>query len=259
VRFLESLGTFLRTAVAVAALPIAIFVYSLAAIGLALAGARPARIHAVYVSICQFCLLVGGTRLLVRGVDRIGPGQPYVVVVNHEGNWDPLCLIAGLPGLVLRFVAKRQFMDIPVLGQALRLTGNVRVVRSETRGDTARIRTVMAERDPEVSILFFAEGRRSRDGALHPFKLGAFATALGYGLPILPIAVAGTRPIWLRGTLRIRQGTVAIEIGEPISTRGLGYEDRHALRDRAFETVQTLRTRARERLRELGVDPGGID
>jgi len=205
------------------------------------------------------CLRVGGTRLLVHGVERTEPGRAHVVVANHESGWDPVCLLAGLPQLVLRFIAKRQFMDIPVLGQALRLTGNVRVVRTETKGDMERIHTGMDRRDPAVSILFFAEGRRSRDGALHPFKMGAFVTALGYGLPILPVAITGTRPIWARGVVRLRRGTVAIEVGEPIPIEGLAPGDRKLLRERGFAAVARLRARARQRLRDLGIDPGGID
>ena len=150
-------------------------------------------------------------------------------------------------------------MRIPVLGHALRLTGNIRVLRADTKGDFERIRASMDRRDPEVSILFFAEGTRSRDGALHPFKAGAFVTALGDGLPIFPIGLAGTRHIWERGVVRLRRGTVTIEVGEEIPIGVLDTADRHLLRDRTFRAVAALRTRARERLRSMGVDPGGID
>lgn len=256
---LRSLETFLRTAIGVSVLPVLIFLYCLAAIALARAGATAARLHRLYVSICRSCLLVGGTKLVVHGVERIQPGRAYVVVPNHESGWDPLCLLVGLPRLVMRFVAKQEFMRIPILGHALRLTGNIRVLRTETQGDIERIHAGMDRRDPEVSILFFAEGTRSRDGALHPFKMGAFATALGYGLPILPIGLAGTRHIWQRGIVRLRRGTVTVEVGAPIPIEGLGLEDRHLLRDRTFCAVAALRARARQRLRAMGVDPGGID
>jgi 1-acyl-sn-glycerol-3-phosphate acyltransferase len=258
-RIAHGADTLLRTVAAVVVFPVSLFFYSLAAMALALAGVGPARIHRLYVSFCRLCLWVGGTRLLVDGARRIESGRDYVVVPSHESGWDPLCLIVGLPRLVMRFVAKRQFMDFPVLGQALRLTGNVRVVRTETKRDVERIHAAMDRRDVGVSILFFAEGTRSRDGALHPFKMGAFATALGYGLPILPVGIAGTRSIWTRGILRLRKGTVAIEVGEPISTERLGFADRQVLRERTFAAVAELRSRARQRLRDAGVDPGGID
>jgi 1-acyl-sn-glycerol-3-phosphate acyltransferase len=256
---LRGIETVLRTALGVLLIPALILLHSLAGIALAVAGARPERIHRVYVSVSRLALWIGGTRLRVGGAGRIEPGRAYVVVPNHESGWDPLSLLAGLPRLVMRFVAKRQFMDMPVLGQALRLTGNVRVVRAQTQDDIGRIHAVMDRRDPRVSILFFAEGTRARDGALHPFKMGAFATALGYGLPVLPIGLAGTRPIWTSGILRLRRGTVAIEVGEPIPSEGLGMEDRQLLRDRTFAAVAELRSRARQRLRDAGTDPGGID
>jgi 1-acyl-sn-glycerol-3-phosphate acyltransferase len=254
-----SADTILRTLLAVTLLPLVILLHSLVGIALALAGAPASCVHPVYVSACRLCLLVGGTELRVRGAERIEPGRAYVVVPNHESGWDPLCLVVALPRLVLRFVAKQQFMRLPIVGQALRLTGNVRVLRTETRGDVERIHEAMARRDPRVSILFFAEGTRSRDGGLHRFKMGAFATALAYGLPILPIGLAGTRHVWERSVLRIRRGTVAIEVGEPVPVEGLGPDDRKLLRDRTFAAVATLRARARQRLREAGIDPGGID
>ena len=254
---LESLETGLRTAVAVVVVPLALLGYSLVA--LALAGAPPARTHRIYVSFARLCLRIGGTRLRVRGAERIEPDTAYVVVPNHDSGWDPMCVVAGLPGLVMRFVTKHEFMRIPILGQALRLTGNVEVLRSETQADVERIRAAMGQRDPSVSILFFAEGTRSCDGALHPFKAGAFATAIGYGLPVLPIGLAGTRHIWQRSVVRLRRGSVALEVGEPIPVEGLCHDDRGALREQTFTAVVGLRAQARQQLRDEGVDSGGIE
>ena len=255
----EALATRLRTAAAVVVLPLAVAGIGSAAIALALVGVANTRIHRLYVLFGRLCMRVGSTKLLVRGEEHIRPKTAYVVVSNHESNWDSPCLVAAVPQLVIRFVAKQEIMRIPVFGHALRATGNIRVLRKQTRGDVARIQAVMEQRDPDVSILFFAEGTRSRDGAFHPFKMGAFATALGHGLPLLPIGIAGTRPIWPKGMLRVRRGTAAIEVGEPIPVDGLGLDGRAALRDRTRAAVAELRASARGRLREAGQDPGGID
>ena len=114
-------------------------------------------------------------------------------------------------------------------------------------------------RRPDVSVLFFAEGTRSRDGALHPFKMGAFATALAARLPILPVAIAGTYAIWPKGILRLRRGPVVLAIGEPISVEGLAFDDRAALRDQVHHIVSKLRAQARRAVRAGGHDPGGLD
>jgi len=249
----------LRTIVCLLILPAALVLASLLGIALALVGAPARRVHIAYLGFARLCIRVGATRLEVHGTDRIETNKPYLVVSNHESNWDLPVVVAALPELILRFIAKKQVMRIPIFGHALRITGNVRVVRTETAGDIQRIRKGMSDRPQDVSILFFAEGTRSRDGALLPFKKGAFATAIASGLPILPVAISGTRPLWPKGKLRVRRGVAVVEVGAPISVEGLTLEDRTALRDQTRAAVAELRKNARSRLRALAVDPEGID
>jgi 1-acyl-sn-glycerol-3-phosphate acyltransferase len=249
----------MRTCVGLLVLPIALALYSTAAILRALRKAPPERMHEIYVGFARFAARVGGTEIRIHGADRIAPGQAYVVVMNHESAWDPVCVVAALPDLFLRFVAKTEIINIPIFGKALALTGNVRVDRHETSGDVSRIKNGMGRRDPAVSLLFFAEGSRSLDGAFRPFRMGAFASAIAHGLPLLPVAAAGTYAIWPKGTLRLVRGPVVLEVGDPISTTGLIFDDRHELRDRAHAAVADLRAAARSRLRAAGNDPGGVD
>jgi 1-acyl-sn-glycerol-3-phosphate acyltransferase len=167
--------------------------------------------------------------------------------------------MAALPSLRLRAVVKDQAARIPVFGRALLLSGNVRVERTHTAADVQRLREAMAVRRPDVSMLFYAEGTRSRDGAFHPFKKGAFATAIAHQLPILPVGTAGTRRLWPPLTLRLRSGPAIVEIGPPIAVDGLTLDDRDRLRDETHHAVRWLRAAARRRVRALGFEPGGID
>ena len=258
-RLPESVDTPLRTLICLLVLPPALILASLLGMVLGLLGAPQRRVNIAYTGFARFCLLMGATRLEVNGLDTLKLDQAYLIVSNHESNWDLPSLAAGLSQLVVRYVAKKEIMRIPIFGQALRLTGNVRVVRTQTARDIERIRKGMTRRAKEVSVLFFAEGTRSRDGALQAFKKGAFATAIGFGLPVLPVAIAGTRPIWPKGELRVRRGTVAIEVGEPIPVDGLTIDDRISLRDRTHAVVAKLRACARQRIRDWGHDPGGVD
>ena len=256
-----ALGSFTSLLRSIACCPLLVLstlYYSAAAIILALRGRRPEDVHRAYLGFARFCIRIANTRLIIHGAE-LGGTEAYVVVSNHESNWDSPILIAAFPQLCARFVAKKQLMQIPVFGHALRVSGNIMVDRDRRGTDLRRIEEQMSVRAPSVSILFFAEGRRTRDGSLQEFKLGAFATALAFRLPILPVAVAGSRRIWPPGGLRIRSGPVAIEVGAPIPVDGLEFADRKALRDQTREVVGKLRARARQRLRDMGVDPGGID
>jgi 1-acyl-sn-glycerol-3-phosphate acyltransferase len=245
-----SIQTLLRSLFGVPLLCVALVGYSAVALVLALAGAGVQRVQPLYLSLSRLFLRIGSTRLEVRGAENIDSGRAYVLVCNHESGWDPFCIIAGLPQLLIRFVAKQELTRIPVFGAALLRTGNLKVVRSDTSGDARRLREGMEGRDPSVSILFFAEGTRSRDGSFGPFKTGAFVTAIGYGLPVLPIALAGTFAVWPKRTARLRSAPVVLEVGTPIETTGLVLADRNRLRDQSREAVAALRERAKARLAE---------
>jgi 1-acyl-sn-glycerol-3-phosphate acyltransferase len=248
-----------RTTVGVLALPLLLILVSLYVLVLALLRVPRSHIDRGYWWFAETSCRIGGTKLEVHGLENIRPGEAYVVVPNHESNWDPVALVAALNKLPARFIAKKQIIRIPIFGWALLRSGNVRVERTNTQGDVERIRKEMAERPLDVSILFYAEGTRSRDGALHAFKKGAFVTAIAYGLPILPVGHGGTYRIWQPLRFGIRSGPVVVNVGRPISVDGLTYDDRDKLRDQTFETVHELRSSARRRIRELGSDPGGID
>jgi len=259
VRRLDYLRELGRTALAIALLIPGLMLASALVLLGALCGASNRRINLVYRGFARSALFVGGTSMEVNGLDHIDPTQPYIVVPNHESNWDPVALLGCLDGPIMRFIAKRQLMAIPVFGPALRATGNVEVRRDHSTTDIQKVKASFTTRDPVISVMFYAEGTRSRDGALHEFRKGAFATAITSGLPVLPVAHAGCRRIWEPETFWLRKGRVVIEIGAPIPVEGLGLEQRDELRKQTFEEVVRLRNRARERLRALGEEPGGID
>jgi 1-acyl-sn-glycerol-3-phosphate acyltransferase len=255
----HDLRTAVRTVVGVAILIPALLLASACVLVLALLRAPRRIIDRFYTGFADLGVLVGGTRIETHGLEHVGPGASYVVIANHESDWDPVVLFSALRMLSMRAVIKDEMMRVPVLGRALTLSGNVRVRRSGAADDVERLRAIMRQRPPDVSILFYAEGTRSRDGSLRAFKKGPFVTAIASGLPILPVATAGTYRIWPPLTVQLRRGPVVLCVGAPIEVDGLTPGDRDALRDRCFAVVRDLRDQARRRLRDRGVEPGGID
>ncbi len=255
-RFPETAG---RTLLCTLLLPAGLLISSVRALILALRGVPRARIDRVYTGFSRLCLRLTGTQVEALGLEHVEPGRAYVIVPNHESNLDPFVLLATLDMLAVRFVVKRELGRIPVFGEALLRTGNVCVDRSNAPADVRHIKEQMSERDPAVSILFYAQGTRSRDGRFRPFRKGAFATAIHEGLPILPVATAGTFAIWKPNSFVIRKGSVVLQVGKPIGVDGLGLPDRDTLRERCEAVVRELRAEARSRLRARGVEPGGVD
>jgi 1-acyl-sn-glycerol-3-phosphate acyltransferase len=85
--------------------------------------------------------------------------------------------------------------------------------------------------------MMFPEGTRSRDGGLLPFRDGAFRLALAAGVPILPVALAGTRQMRPKHSKWFGKAHACAKILEPIPTKGLGPDDVSELRDRTRATI----------------------
>jgi len=140
----------------------------------------------------------------------------------------------------IRFLAKKELFRYPLLSQAMRATGMVEVDRAaHARAIDTINRQADLVRSRNHSLMIYAEGTRSRDGIIKPFKKGAFAIASGSGMPIVPVAISGTREVVSPGTIKVqRHRTVTVQIGDPIAeTKDAPIT---ALRDQTFERIVVM-------------------
>jgi 1-acyl-sn-glycerol-3-phosphate acyltransferase len=189
-------------------------------------------------------LNAAGVKVRTEGLEALAAVPHAVFVCNHQSHFDSLVAFSRLPRH-LRFVAKTELFRIPLFGSALRATGNVEVTRSgDERDKQVLARAVGSVRD-RVDLLFYPEGTRSEDGQLLPFRKGAAVLALEAQVPIIPLAVAGTREILPKGSRHVHGGRcAALVAGTPIFTAGRGLEDRDALTREAQDAVGQLLKRA---------------
>lgn len=238
--------TLLRSAVAATTVAWDTLLVAPTAIGLgtALGPTHPA-VSRCYREFARVALLGFGARVRTSGDLHLPADERFVFVANHQSHLDALAILHSLPRHPVRFVAKHELGSIPLFGAALRATGNVFVSRSDTQGDLARLQAAQGELLRRVSVLFFAEGTRGETGELAPFKRGAAAFALGAGLRLVPVGVAGSREIYPRG-LEVRQGgCIGVAVGEPVSTAGRSLEERGALTEELRAAVAAQVERAR--------------
>lgn len=179
---------------------------------------------------------VCGVRVRVRGAELLGSG-PYIFTPNHQSHFDIAALLGFLPGNA-RFAAKKELFREPILGLVLRTMGMVPVDRDDSGDAIRRFRKLGAD---GYSTIIFPEGTRSRDERLQPFKKGAFVAAIELGIPIVPVVCLGTHQIMPKGQyLSILPGEVELVVLEPISTRGMTYDDRDRLRELTFERISAV-------------------
>jgi 1-acyl-sn-glycerol-3-phosphate acyltransferase len=104
--------------------------------------------------------------------------------------------------------------------------------------------------DLGVSVLFYAEGTRSRDGQVKPFKPGAFRLAIEAGVPVLPIATTGTRNMVVKNSLRFssERTPMGLVVGDPIPVDGLTVDDVQLLADQTRDAIRALKGEVVEQL-----------
>jgi 1-acyl-sn-glycerol-3-phosphate acyltransferase len=182
-----------------------------------------------------------GIRVEVLGLDKLDRDQAYVFTPNHRSHVDITALLAALPAV--RFAAKRELFDEPVLGTAMRAMGMIPIDRNDPALAKRTLDEAAAKLGRTVSVVIFPEGTRAPAGQMLPLKGGAFVFAIEEQVSVVPVALHNAAQVMpAHGYLTILGGRVVVEILDPIPTAGLAFEDRHRLQEQAHEAlVRALR------------------
>ena len=162
-------------------------------------------------------------------------GGAYVVVANHQSILDIL-LLSHVPH-EMKWIAKEELFRIPWVGWMLRMSGDIAIRRGERDSGLEALGKARDHLARGVPVMVFAEGTRSRDGRMLPFKSGAFRLAIEAGVPVLPIAVNGTGSGMPKGSPWVRPCEAWARILEPVPTAGLKPEDANRLRDQVRKRI----------------------
>lgn len=154
-------------------------------------------------------------RVTVHGREHIDAKQSYIIVVNHQSNYDILVLYGWLD-IDIKWVMKEEIHKIPVIGYSCEKMGHIFIDRRNTEKALHALEKAKRRIVDGVSVIFFPEGTRSLDGKLLPFKKGAFRLAQDLGLPVLPITLVGTRDILPARSLALMPGHARMIIHPPI-------------------------------------------
>ena len=188
-------------------------------------------------------LAIAGVRVKVEGLEKLRPGQSYVFASNHLSYMDTPVILTHIPA-DFRFMAKDGLFKIPLLGTHLGQAGHIPVPRHDPR---AAVKTMSLAADSirtrNISLLIFPEGGRSRDGVLQPFKDGAAYIAIKAEVPIVPLAISGTRQVLAMHSATFHRGQVTLRIGDPIPTAGLTLHERKSVTEQARQQVVSLLAR----------------
>jgi 1-acyl-sn-glycerol-3-phosphate acyltransferase len=158
----------------------------------------------------KMVFVLAGVRVTIRGMDHL-PSDSCVVVANHASYIDGVLLNGYLPAR-FGFVIKGEMRDIPMVHFLLRRSGSKFVERKETTGSTRDARLLVKAAQGGESLGFFPEGTFLLEPGVGRFRPGAFVAAIKGDMPVVPIAISGSRQLLPSGRLLPRRADLVIDI-----------------------------------------------
>ena len=177
----------------------------------------------------------------VSGLENIDRHKTYVVVANHQSLAD--IVVMYQTRMQFKWIAKESLFKVPFIGWCLSLTKHIKLSRGSFGSIKKVYRQAAGWLRNGISVLFFPEGTRSRDGEIDKFQNGAFKLAIQEGKPILPVAIKGTSEAIPKGSWIFSTKVMGkITVLAPVETKNLEPKNFIALRDTVHKRLKSAIT-----------------
>lgn len=169
-------------------------------------------------------MFIGGTKLIVRGKEKIPKDEAVLYICNHRSYWDVITTYTLCPGLT-GYIAKNGIDRVPILGLVMRRLYCLFMDREDIRQSMKVILKAVEQVKSGISICIFPEGTRFHDpdhvDTMLPFKEGSFKIAAKSGCRIVPVAILGSAEALENHLPWVKKCTVTVTYGDPISLKTL--------------------------------------
>jgi len=176
---------------------------------------------ALYSLWCRFVLywlrVTCGIRYQIQGLDNI-PDEPVVVLSTHQSAWETIFLYYTLSPVSP--ILKKELLDIPFWGWAVRLQQPIAIDRSKPREAGRALLTQGKDRlQRGMSVVIFPEGTRSAPGTVKNLNKGGAKLATKAEALMLPV-IHNAGWCWPARTIYKYPGTITIRFGDPLVGSG---------------------------------------
>ncbi len=182
-----------------------------------------------------------------------GPG---ILVGNHESHLDPFFYGAACHRRI-RYMSKLDNFKTPLVKTLFNNLGAFKIDRENPEHGWEKAKEII--RGGEW-VGIFPESTRSKDGTLGEFKTGAVRLAIELQVPIVPMAVVGSKNALPKGNLVMKPTQVIVRVGNPIyyndyDFNTISFEEIKRLNDELRNTIWELRENlyGREEEEELSI------
>ncbi len=177
--------------------------------------------------------------LTIIGAENLDGLRSCIYACNHISALDIPVLYHALP-FQFRIMAKRELFRYPFLGWHLRRSGQIPIDRENARSSLSSLRQASETVRRGMPLLVFPEGGRSANGQVQPFLGGAFFVAIRAGVPIVPMAIAGSFEAVPMNSFVVKPRPLMLVVGKPISPEGFSPREMDRLAAVAQKAVEDL-------------------
>jgi len=176
-----------------------------------------------------------GIRVNTIGLENL-PEDSCVVVANHASYVDGVLLKGYLPAR-FSFVIKGEMRNIPVVHFVLRRAGAKFVERNKHSGSARDARQIVKAAQGGESLAFFPEGTFLKESGVGQFRPGAFVAAVRGQMPVVPIAISGTRRMLPAGAILPHRNALSFEVLPAIMPGDADFNDSRGLAEAARQRI----------------------
>ncbi len=153
-------------------------------------------------------------RVRITGKENIPMGQPYLIAANHVSIFEPPFILAFWPEIP-EAIAGHDVWERGGQGKLVKWYGALPVHRGEY--DRAIIKNMTSALQSGLPLLIFPEGGRSHNLGMRRAMPGVAYMVEKAGVPILPVAIKGTRDNALQLLRKLKRPTFEMRIGKPFT------------------------------------------
>jgi 1-acyl-sn-glycerol-3-phosphate acyltransferase len=193
----------------------------------------------------RICVWVSGSRLTVRGGEKLARHAVAVYASNHTSYMDIPVIFKALP-FQFRILAKKELWQWPFIGWYLARSGQMPIDTDNPRATQSSLGAAVKAVRAGMSLFVFPEGGRTRDGRLQNFQAGAAYLAIRAQVPVVPIALSGVYDLLPIHAHHIYPSELTLTVCEPIETKGMNVRQTEELTARMRAAIEECLGEAKE-------------
>jgi len=186
---------------------------------------------------CRRIVFFAGARVKLVASPGFDSTKTCFFISNHVNLFDPFVLYCVIPQFTRGWELESHF-KIPIYGMLMKRFGNVPVPDVRRPTDLKRLwRLTKDAIEGGMSLIVFAEGKRTRDGRVNEFELGAFRLAQQLAVPLVPVSIVGSFQHHATGNWMFWPAEITVHLHDTMDLSNLSKEDVPALRDRVHAII----------------------